>query len=268
MDSDNQSTSSSGLGSQCSTCTIRSRCVINKISPKEVDVLSASCIIRSSLEEGEYLYRRGDAFTGVYSLRFGSVKTELLFQDGITQVTDFSVSGAILGLDGLGSGKYQLDCICLSSVEACFIPIGDLGKMAKSYPELVSSIGSNLSILLNESHAHNYDLMNLNSLERLSDFLINHSNNLSLIGYDRDDFILTMSRPDLANYLGITVETLSRSLTHLEKIGAVEVTNRHIKFISREPIFKIIDSKMTRERHDTDRAGGRIYPRFVEKRKS
>jgi CRP/FNR family transcriptional regulator, anaerobic regulatory protein len=265
---DDHSTFHGGSSAQCSTCTIRSRCVINKIATKEVDVLSASYITRSSLKEGQYLYRRGDPFSGVFSLRYGSVKTELLFEDGVTQVTNFSISGAILGLDGVGSRKYQLDCICLSAVEVCFIPITDLGKMAKTYPELVGSLGSALGIMLNESTAHNYDLMHLNSLERLSDFLISHSNHLSMAGYDRDDFILTMSRPDLANYLGITVETLSRSLTHLEKIGALEVTNRHIKFLSRDPIFKLIDSKITRERHDAEKRGAHVYPSFVEKRKT
>ncbi|WP_353433011.1 Crp/Fnr family transcriptional regulator [Polynucleobacter sp. MWH-UH23A] len=251
----------------CSTCAQRTRCVINKISTKEVGILSSSYISRKSLQEGQYVYRRDGLFTNAYSLRFGAVKSELVFRDGIPQVTHFSVPGEVLGLDGLSSGKYQLDAICLGSVEVCSIPIADVKAMIQSYPEFMSELANALSDLLNISYAHNYDLMNLSSLERVADFLINYSNRLSTVGYDRDHFILPMSRPDLANYLGITVETLSRSLSHLEKINVIKSKNREITFISRSPIFEMPNSITLRERHELTKSGAHSYPPIKERRK-
>ena len=267
MDFDNRIKNHATSGVHCKNCAFRSRCVVDKISEKEVDILSSSHITRSSFKEGHYLYRRGDDFAGVYSLRFGAVKTELLFRSGTTQVTNFAIPGALLGLDGIGNAKHQLDCVCLSPTEVCFIPIPNVDKMIKDYPELMNNVGGAVGVLLNSAHAHNYDLINLNSLERLADFLISYSNHLSMVGFDRDEFNLTMSRPDLANYLGVTVETLSRSLSHLEKIGAIEVTNRHIKFLSRVPIFELLDARVTREKHDSEKDLTHRYPTFVEKRK-
>nr|WP_255536049.1 Crp/Fnr family transcriptional regulator [Polynucleobacter sp. MG-27-Goln-C1] len=251
----------------CSNCAQRSRCVISEISTKEVSTLSSSYISRKSLHEGQYLYRREDAFHGVYSLRFGAVKSELVFRDGVPQVTHFSVPGEVLGLDGLSSGNYQLDVVCLSSVEVCSIPIADPKVMIQSYPEFMGELAASLSELLNVSYAHNYDLMNLNSLERVADFLIDYSNRLSTVGFDRDSFVLPMSRPDLANYLGLTVETLSRSLSHLEKINVIKAKNREIKFISRAPIFEMLNSITLREKHELSKIGSHSFPPFKEKRK-
>lgn len=250
----------------CTNCAQRGRCVINELSTREASNLSSSHISRKSLKEGQYLYRREDSFIGVYSLRFGAIKSELVFRDGVPQVTHFSVPGEVLGLDGLSSGKYQLDNVCLSSVEVCSIPITDVKAMIQTSPEFMGELASALSELLNVSYAHNYDLMNLNSLERVADFLIEYSNRLSTVGFDRDNFVLPMSRPDLANYLGLTVETLSRSLSHLEKINVIRTKNREIKFISRTPIFEMLNSVTLREKHELSKIGSHSYPPLKERR--
>ncbi|MBU3628593.1 Crp/Fnr family transcriptional regulator [Polynucleobacter sp. AP-Reno-20A-A9] len=267
MDFSSRTVMYSNSSSLCSSCAYRSRCVINKISANEIDGLSRSFISRKAFHEGQHLYRRGDPFVGVYSLRYGTVKNELVFRDGVTQVTHFSIPGEVLGVDGLGNDRHQLDSICLSSVEVCSISIQDINGMTKNFPEFMGNVTSTLSALLNISYAHNYDLVNLNSLERVADFLIGYSNRLSTVGFDRDNFILPMSRPDLANYLGVTIETLSRSLTHLEKINVIAAKNREIRFISREPIFEFLNSVTLREKHELMKGKSHSYPPFDEKRK-
>ena len=251
----------------CENCAYRSRCVINKISIEELASLSGTLITRSTLKKGQYLYRRGEPFSGVYSLRFGAIKNELVFHDGVPQVTHFSIPGDLLGLDGMGNGKHQLDAVCLNAVEVCSIPMSDVGRMTKDYPEFMGNVGSLLGTLLNASYAHNYDLSNLNPLQRLADFLSNYSNRLSTVGLNRDDFVLPMPRPDLANYLGMAVETLSRSLTHLEQVGAIEVSTRKIKFISRKPVFELLNSDTMREKHESMKSKTHSYRPFSEKRK-
>lgn len=268
MNLDGRIKAHSGSSALCESCAYRSRCVINKISQLEVDSLASSFITRLPLKKGQHLYRKGDPFSGVYSLRFGAIKSELVFHDGVPKVTNFSVPGDLLGLDGMGNGKHQLDSICLNAVEVCFIPMVDITKTIKDYPELMGNVGSALGALLNTSNAHNYDLMNLNSLERLADFLTNYSNRLSTVGIDRDNFALPMSRPDLANYLGMAVETLSRSLAQLEGSGAVEVINRKIHFTSRKPIFEMLNPETTREKHSSMQSKIHSYPAFSQKRKS
>lgn len=251
----------------CMNCAYRSRCVVNKISSHEFNTLSESVISRISLKKGQFLYKRGDSFAKVYALRFGAIKSELVFNEGISQVTHFFVPGDVLGLDGIGNGKQQLDSICLNSVEVCYIPMLEVHKMIKAYPDLMGNVASALGSMLNFSYAHNYDLMHLHSLERLAEFLTHYSNRVSTAGSDQDEFILPMSRPDLANYLGMAVETLSRSIAQLEEIGAISAVNRRIKFLSRKSIFKLINSMTAREKDESIETKIRSYPAFTEKRK-
>jgi CRP/FNR family transcriptional regulator len=139
--------------------------------------------------------------------------------------------------------------------------------MTSEFPALLSKVENSLGALLNSSNVHIFDLANLNATEKLADFLIEYANRISNVGFDRDSFILPMNRVDLASYLGVKIETLSRSITQLEKIGAINSHNRHIEFVSRKPIFEFLDSAFLREKHASKKVEAPTYPESFEKRK-
>ena len=266
--SKNLTKTKSGPKIVCATCPTRSKCLNSTLTVNELDSLPPQYIQCSTLHEGDYLYRKGDPLTHIYNLRFGSIKSEIILQDGMRQVTHFSLPGELLGLDGISNGKHQIDTICLSTTEVCLITIGNLKKLTREFPSLMNGIENSLGALLNTTNIHMFDLVNLNATEKLADFLISYSNRLSTAGLDRDNFTLTMNRADLASYLGVKIETLSRSIGQLEKMGAIKINNRQVQFISRKPIFELINAQSLREKHDLKQGRGDAFPPSLDKRKS
>jgi len=252
----------------CTRCTSRNHCLITKIIQKDITQLPAFFYRSISLRDGQYLFRKGDPLSHIYTIKFGSVKSELILRDGVGQVTHFSLPGEPLGLDGVANGHHQVDAIGLAESEICSISYHSFKKIVEKFPELLNVMENALGTLLNSSNVHIFNLVNLNALEKLADFLIDYSNRLGSVGFDRDNFVLPMNRVDLANYLGIKNETLSRSVTQLEKINAISTQNRCIKFVSRKPIFEIMDPHSLREKHALKKAENTDYPTSLEKRKS
>jgi CRP/FNR family transcriptional regulator len=251
----------------CVNCSTRSQCLNGKLTTEEVNSLPANFIIRSTLLEGQFLYRKGESLTHVYNLRFGSLKSEMIMSNGMRQVTHFSLPGELLGLDGIANGKHQVDTVSISNSEVCSITYTNLKKLTSEFPALMNNLENSLSALLNTANVHIFDLVNLNATEKLADFLIEYANRISTVGFDRDNFTLPMNRVDLASYLGVKIETLSRSITQLEKVGAIKSTNRHIEFVSRKPIFEFLDSAFLREKHNSKKGAAPTYPEDFEKRK-
>lgn len=251
----------------CVSCTTRSQCLNAQLTPEEVDSLPANFIIRSTLSKGQFLYRKGEPLNHIYNLRFGSMKSEMVMSNGARQVTHFSLPGQLLGLDGIANGKYQVDAVSISNSEVCSITYTNLKKLTHQFPMLMSNFEHSLSALLNTTNVHIFDLVNLNATEKLADFLIDYANRISIAGFNRDNFTLPMDRVDLASYLGVKIETLSRSITQLEKIGAIKSSNRHIEFVSRDPIFEFLDSTFLREKHASKKMMFSQYIEALEKRK-
>lgn len=251
----------------CVSCTTRSQCFNAKLTLEEVNSLPANFIFRSALIKGQFLYRKGDPLNHIYNLRFGSMKSEVTMSNGIRQVTHFSLPGQLLGLDGIANGNHQVDTVSISNSEVCSITYTNLKILTAKFPELMRNLEHSLSALLNTTNVHIFDLVNLNATEKLADFLIEHANRISIAGFNRDNFTLPMDRVDLASYLGVKIETLSRSITQLEKIGAIRSNNRRIEFISRNPIFEFLNSAFLREKHDSKKMMSPKYLEVLEKRK-
>ena len=255
------------LKAVCVNCATRVQCLNGKLTVEEVNRIPANFIRRFTLKEGQYLYKSGSPLTNIYNLRFGAVKSEMSLSNGVQQITRFSLPGELLGLDAIANGKYQVNTVTIKSSEVCAISYDNFKKMSNEFPVLKNSLENPLGVLLNSTNVHLFDLINLNAKEKLADFLIDFANQMSKAGFDRDNFRLPMSRSDLANYLGIKIETLSRSITQLEKIGAIKINHRHVEFVSRKPLFEILDPTELREKHASKRGDVAEYPLKFEKRK-
>ena len=251
---------------KCANCNQRIHCFMKKASEEEINGLPADFIEISTLEKGEYLYKKGAKFSYIYQLRIGAIKNEIVFENGLRQVIQFLLPGNLLGLDGISSKKYQVDAISQTNSQFCKIKIEEVKKIPAQYPNLTNVIENEMGTLLNLSNLHVINLANLNAIERLADFLINYANRLGAIGFDRESFILPMNRDDLANYLGIKTETISRLLTQLEEIGAIQIRNRQVEIISRRPIFQLIETAFIREKNLLQNNAASIYPKSLEKR--
>ena len=110
--------------SKCSVCVLGQFCLPVGLNSSEVLKIDTLIKERVHLQKGESLYRHGDPLNAVYSVRFGTLKTEYGLEDGRQQVIGFHLPGEILGLDGIGEGQYQSEAIALEDSEVCIICYG------------------------------------------------------------------------------------------------------------------------------------------------
>jgi CRP/FNR family transcriptional regulator len=205
------------------------------------EVLKIDTLIkeRAHLKKGESLYRHGDLLSSVYSVRFGTLKTEFSLQDGRQQVIGFHLPGEILGLDGIGEGHYQSDAIALEESEVCIIRYEAFEDLAHQIPALQNQFHKILSRELTQDQRHLLSLGTMRAEERLATFLLSLSQRLAARGYLNNEFDLRMSRNDIGSYLGIQIETVSRMLSRFAESGLIQIKQRHIKLIDMDGLYEL-----------------------------
>lgn len=223
----------------CLNCISKSRCLNSYLDPEQIKKLYNLNIQKITLKKGEKLFRDGDKLKSIYNIRAGILKTEISHADGKHQVIKFNLPGELTGLDGLEDGHHHTEVTALMTSEICCFNYEQLLRASQMYPSLSENLDRLMSSLLNEIQEHVFLLGGLNSIEKLSSFLLEFSNKMKMYGFSNQHFNLPMNREELASYLGITIETLSRSLTHLNKINILETSNKKIRILKMDELESI-----------------------------
>lgn len=229
----------SNIHNSCSKCITRNRCINSSLSAEEVQELNNLYVQRISLKKGDNLYHNGDKLQSIYNIRAGTLKTEHSLPDGRQQVVKFCMTGELAGLDGLQDGTHHADTTALTDCEICCINYEQLQKMSRSFPALQKNLDCLMSTILNDIQDHIFLLGSLTANEKLAHFLIQYTKKIASHGYSMEEFKLPMNREELSSYLGVTIETLSRSFTYMDDHKIIEASNKHIKILSREKLEAI-----------------------------
>lgn len=232
-------TSSDAPSSKCSVCVLGQFCLPVGISSSDLAKIDTLVKDRVRLQKGETLYRYGDPLNAVYSVRFGTLKTEYGLEDGRQQVIGFHLPGEILGLDGIGNGEYQSEAIAIEESEVCIIRYSAFEDLARQIPVLQQQFHRILSRELTQDQRHLLSLGSLRAEERLAAFLLNLSQRLAARGYQDNEFDLRMSRVEIGSYLGIQIETVSRMLSRFAESGLIQIKQRHIKLIDLDGLYEL-----------------------------
>jgi CRP/FNR family transcriptional regulator len=224
---------------KCSTCVLGQFCIPVGLSHDELIKVDALVKERISLKKGDVLYRHGSPMSSVYSVRFGTLKTEHCLSDGRSQIIGFHLPGEILGLDAIGDGYHQSDAIALEDSEACIIRFTEFESLASQIPTLQNQFHRILSRELTQDQRHLLSLGSLRAEERLAGFLLNLSERLTARGYTNHEFDLRMSREEMGSYLGIKIETVSRMLSRFAEAGLIQVKQRHVKLIDIAGLYEL-----------------------------
>jgi CRP/FNR family transcriptional regulator len=224
---------------KCSTCVLGQFCIPVGLSHEELIKVDALVKERISLKKGGVLYRHGNPMSSVYSVRFGTLKTEHCLSDGRSQIIGFHLPGEILGLDAIGDGYHQSDAIALEDSEACIIRFTEFESLASQIPTLQNQFHRILSRELTQDQRHLLSLGSLRAEERLAGFLLNLSERLTARGYTNHEFDLRMSREEMGSYLGIQIETVSRMLSRFAEAGLIQVKQRHVKLIDITGLYEL-----------------------------
>ena len=224
----------------CTSCISQGKCICKALNLDISEMIPKQFVHRFKIKKGDPIFHSGDDIHSIYNLKMGFAKVEYTLPNGQHQINEFAISGDLLGLDGIADGKHHLDAYALSDGEICSISFNKLQNIINTDREAAVVIEKYMSDTLNRTQEHIFSLGTHSAEEKLAFFLINYRNRMAKLHMRTDTLRLPMSREDLRSYLGVTIETLSRSFTFLEKNGCIEVKNREINFIDGSSLEKFI----------------------------
>jgi CRP/FNR family transcriptional regulator, anaerobic regulatory protein len=232
------------LKSFCSSCHLKDLCLPCGLSGPEVERLDGLMFSRRKIGMGETLYREGDKFQYIYAVRSGTFKSALTLLDGREQVSGFQIAGELLGLDGVAAGKHASAAVALEDSEVCAIPYTHLNDLAQQSPNLQMVMARLMSREIVREHNLMMLLGSMNADERLAAFLLNMSQRMKARGYSANEFHLRMSRAEIGSYLGMKLETVSRTFSAFQQQRLLEVDKKHILILDLEGLQRAFDMQV------------------------
>ena len=212
----------------CSQCSLVELCLPKGLTAEELKVFEQAVSRKKPIEKSEYLYRAGEEMTSLYTVKTDAFKANIDSLDGQENIVGFFLPGELMGLDGIASGQYQCDMIALGDAHVCQLSYRDFERVSEKFPVLRQEI---LSVSSNNMTAAQKMLMYIGKRpveERLAMFLISISQRFKARGLSESRFHLPMSRHDLANYLSMAPETISRQFKKLQDQDLVSIRNRDL----------------------------------------
>lgn len=224
----------------CGNCSLQALCMPVSINQQELSDLNAVLRQNRRFKKGEYLFRAGEHFFSMFVVRTGFFKTTVASQDGRDQVTGFFMSGEMLGLDGICDDTHSCDAVALEDSEVCELPFSNLEEAGRRFPSLQTHFYKLMSQEIVRDQGIMLMLGNMRAEERLAAFLLNLSQRLNARGFAANDFILRMSREEIGSYLGLKLETVSRTLSKFQHEGWLKVEHKHIQLLQPEVLKDMV----------------------------
>ncbi len=185
--------------------------------------------LRRRVKAGQWVYATGEPLDAVYAVFAGSVKTLLIDPAGNEQILGFPQKGDLLGMDGIFGNRHASHAIALTDCELIVIPFNELSQRGAAAASLENWLFRATSRELSREHSLVGLLGTLSADARVARFLVSLSERFAAAGYSPRSFRLAMTRKDIGNYLGLTLETASRTLSALDAAGYINVDQREVE---------------------------------------
>jgi CRP/FNR family transcriptional regulator, anaerobic regulatory protein len=224
----------------CSSCNLRELCMSVGFDQKDMHKLDEIVTIRKKIKQGDFLFENGETFTSLYAIRTGFFKTSVASEDGREQVTGFQMAGEIIGLDGIVNDRHTCNALALEDAEVCVMPFDHIEDLSREFPVLQKHVHKIMSREIVREHGMMMLLGNMSAEERLANFLVNLVQRLFARGQSQSEFILRMSREEIGSYLGLKLETVSRTFSKYSEEGIIEVKQKHIKILKPDLLKQLV----------------------------
>jgi CRP/FNR family transcriptional regulator, anaerobic regulatory protein len=227
----------------CSSCNLRETCLPGDVQADDLQRMENVVYARRRVRRGEGLFDAGDEFNAMYAIRSGFFKTSLIDGEGREQVTGFFMGGELLGMDGVGSGRYNGTATALEDSEVCVMPFALIEELSREIPQLQRRLHAVLAREIVRDHGVMMLLGSMRAEERLAAFLTNLSKRFVRRGYSSSDFHLRMTREEIGSYLGLKLETVSRLFSMFQKDGLIEVQQKHVRILDSAGLEGVLAAK-------------------------
>jgi len=225
----------------CSTCSLREFCPLCRgLSRSEMSLADRLVFTRLHLRRGESLYLAGDRFTSLYAVGNGFLKTTAILEMGRDQVTGFSMTGEVLGMDGIEEEKHTCSTVALENSDVCAISFARLQELTMAIPSLQRHFHTMMSREIVREHGMMLLLGSMNAEERMAMFLLNLSKRFAAHGCSASEFNLRLTREEIGSYLGLTLATVSRIFSKFHERGLIAVRQKFVRVLDRASLERVI----------------------------
>lgn len=218
----------------CSSCSLRGVCLPCGLDGARLSEMDDLTHLKRRVEKGATLFRAGAAFEALYAVKSGSFKSVGVSRSGEEKVTGLHLPGEVLGLDAINSRTHGFDAIALEDSEVCIVPFAKLTQMALRLPDLQAQLLRILSGDISRDQGLMLLLGGMDAEQRLAAFLLSLSRRYQRLGYATTRFSLRMTREEIGSYLGLTLETVSRLFSRLQKDGLITAHQKEIELVDME----------------------------------
>ncbi|PAV24743.1 CRP/FNR family transcriptional regulator [Tamilnaduibacter salinus] len=233
------------LSPSCNHCSLSNLCLPLAVSDGDMGRLDEVVNRGAVYDRGQAIFQQHTPFRSCYAVRSGAIKTSVETAEGDYQITGFYLPGEIIGLDSLHAEEYAGSAIALERSSVCEIPMDQLESLSFEIPTLQHHFfqlmsqeiqnGQQLSLLLSRKTAE----------ERLASLLLSLSSRYERRQMPPTAFRLPMARNDIANFLGLAVETVSRVLTRFQSQGLATINGRSVESLDLEGLHSLLQSPGT-----------------------
>ena len=212
---------------RCNICKIRSYSFCRCLNDDSLELFSKVSFEKKYTDK-ENIFLQNDPSTHLFNITEGNVKIYQLLDDGRIQIIGFLYPGDFFGT--YKNNKYNYSAEAIGDLRTCVFDQKVLDKYMDQNPVLAKELINQTSFELTLAQDRMTVMGRLNAIEKIANFLINISNQRKRIGWPSNPISLPMTRQDIADYLGLTIETVSRELSKLK-------SSNIIKFISLKQLF-------------------------------
>jgi len=212
------------IDSRCHKCAVNTLCLPSGLDANELQELESIISPSHITDKNKTLFSLGDPFKSLYVVHSGMFKTTVVEESGKERIISFHLPGEIMGLDGIHANTYQSTSTALTMSSYCKLPFKDLLDVAEDYPVINKNL---INIMSKEIFSCKKNHLDIGSKAKLALFIKTLSQRFKIRGYSDTEYFLPISQRDIASYLGMAEETLSRIFKKLQKLEVVKY-NKHI----------------------------------------
>jgi CRP/FNR family transcriptional regulator len=208
--------------------------------PIDIDQLSRHVqVLRRKLAPGQHVYRAGQPFHAIHLVHAGFLKTSELSEDGRERVTGFRMRGDLVGVESIGLTHYSCDVVALDDSETWELPYPPVLHACLYMPELQSRLTAALAEEIRSDRAWMLAVGTLSAEQRVAAFLLDMARRHLRLGFSPRHFLLRMGRADIASFLGLKHETVTRALTRLGRLQCIDVQRREIRLLDADGLQRM-----------------------------
>lgn len=223
----------------CQNCGINQLCLPYTLDKTSLEELDSIIERKRPYQKGEILFSDGEPLLSLFAVRSGSIKSYILNEVGDYQITNFHMPGDLIGFTSIAENEYQGFAEALETSMVCEIPFQHLETLSQKVPTLQKQVLRLMSEELNNDKRLLTSINSRSAESRMATFFIELSSRFEARGLSPIEFRLSMTRAEIGNYLGITVETVSRIMSKLQKQSSINVEGRLIQILDKYSLQRL-----------------------------